>query len=279
MKEKRIKRILKEPVSPDKPAVLLARGAGRRDRKSDDRKWVAVCMTPALIDQFEVDKAIVVVIDILRATTSMCVAFDHGAKSIIPVARIEECMDYKNKGFLAAAERHGVQQEGFDFGNSPFSFMDEKVRGRDIAMTTTNGTQAIHQARIRNAKDIVIGAFSNISVLSDYLLERNENVVFLCSGWQDKPNLEDTIFAGAMVWNLRKHFDLYEDTALISEALYRMANRRKRYFMESSSHFLRITMQLRIVKDVKYSLRRDTHDVLPALRGDHLVNILEKSGH
>jgi phosphosulfolactate phosphohydrolase-like enzyme len=78
-----------------------------------------------------------------------------------------------------------------------------------------------------------------------------------------------------MIWNLRKHFDLFEDTALISEALYRMANRRKRYFMESSSHFHRITMQLRIVKDVKYSLRRDTHDVLPALRGDRLVNILK----
>jgi 2-phosphosulfolactate phosphatase len=275
MKERRIKKILEAQSDPNKPALLLARRVGQNARLNDTRKWVAVCMTPALIDQFEISNAIVVVIDILRATTSMCVAFDQGAKSIIPVATIEECLEWKNKGFLAAAERQGVQQAGFDFGNSPFSFMIPKVKGADIAMTTTNGTQAIHQARLRNAKDIVIGAFSNISVLTDYLKERNENVVFLCSGWQDKPNLEDTIFAGAMIWNLRKHFDLFEDTALISEALYRMANRRKRYFMESSSHFHRITMQLRIVKDVKYSLRRDTHDVLPALRGDRLVNILK----
>ncbi len=275
MKERRIKKILEAQSDPNKPALLLARRVGRSARLNDTRKWVAVCMTPALIDQFEISNAIVVVIDILRATTSMCVAFDQGAQSIIPVATIEECLEWKNKGFLAAAERQGVQQAGFDFGNSPFSFMIPKVKDADIAMTTTNGTQAIHQARLRNAKDIVIGAFSNISVLTDYLKERNENVVFLCSGWQEKPNLEDTIFAGAMIWNLRKHFDLFEDTALISEALYRMANRRKRYFMESSSHFHRITMQLRIVKDVKYSLRRDTHDVLPALREDRLVNILK----
>jgi 2-phosphosulfolactate phosphatase len=237
------------------------------------KKWVGVCISPALIDHFELDNAIVVVIDVLRATTSMCVAFGHGVRSMIPVVTTDEGLEYKRKGYLAAAERDGEQVEGFDFGNSPFSFMSEDLRGKDIVITTTNGTKAIKAAVALNAMEVVIGAFPNFTVLCNYLIDRNENVVLVCSGWKDKPNLEDTIFAGAMVNRLRPYFRLYEDTTLIAETLYRSANRRKRYFLRSSSHFNRLFHKLQIQKDVKYSLRRDTHPVIPKLYGDHLVEI------
>jgi 2-phosphosulfolactate phosphatase len=237
------------------------------------KKWVGVCISPALIDQFELDNAIVVVIDVLRATTSMCVAFGHGVRSMIPVVTTDEGLEYKRKGYLAAAERDGEQVEGFDFGNSPFSFMSEDLRGKDIVITTTNGTKAIKAAVALNAMEVVIGAFPNFSVLCNYLIERNQNVVLVCSGWKDKPNLEDTIFAGAVVNRLRPYFRLYEDTTLIAETLYRSANRRKRYYLRSSSHFNRLFHKLQIQKDVKYSLRRDTHPVIPKLYGDHLVEM------
>lgn len=237
------------------------------------KKWVGVCISPALIEHFELENAIVVVIDVLRATTSMCVAFGHGVRSMIPVLTTDEGLEYKRKGFLTAGERDGEQVEGFDFGNSPFSFMTEEIRGKDIVMTTTNGTKAIKAAVALNAMEVVVGAFPNLTALSNYLIERNENIVLVCSAWKDKPNLEDTIFAGAMVNRLRPYFRLYEDTALIAETLYRAANRRKRYFLRSSSHFNRLFHKLQIQKDVKYSLRRDTHPVVPKLYGDHLVEI------
>lgn len=237
--------------------------------KESGRKWVGTCITPALIGQYEVSEAIVVVIDVLRATTSMCVAFDHGARSMIPVVSVEEALEYKARGYLAAGERNGEQLEGFDFGNSPFSFMKPFIRDRDIVITTTNGTQAVNAARVHNAKEIVVGSFANITLLSDYLMERNENVLLLCAGWKNRINLEDTIFAGAMVRLLKTDFWLYQDSSLIAETLFRNANRRKAYFFKNSSHFNRM-MHLQIQADVKYAFRRDTHPVLPRLDGDAL---------
>lgn len=230
-------------------------------------------MTPTLIDQFKISDAIVVVIDVLRATTSMCVAFDTGVRSMVPVAGVEDAFALQKEGFLAAGERDGVKIEGFDIGNSPFSFMDKSIRTRDIVISTTNGTQAIKAAVDRNAKEIIVGSFANLSMLSNYLIKRNENVVLLCAGYKGMPNLEDTIFAGAMVRKLRPQFRRLQDAALIAETLYRNANRRKRYFIRNSSHFNRLYHILQIQQDVKYALRPDLHPVLPVLVGNRLVDL------
>ena len=245
----------------------------RPPRVDKNAKWVGVCMTPALIDQFQIENAIVVVIDVLRATTSMCVAFDTGVRSMVPVATVEEAFDLQKKGFIAAGERDGVKIKGFDIGNSPFSFMEKGLSGKDIVISTTNGTQAIKAAVDRKAKEIVVGSFANLTTLTDYLSKRNENVVLLCAGWKEKPNLEDTIYAGAMVRKLRPQFRRFQDTALIAETLFRMANRRKRYFIRNSSHFNRLYHILQIQKDVKYALRPDLHPVIPKLVGNRLVEM------
>ncbi len=236
------------------------------------QKFIHVCMTPALIDQFEVSEAIVVVIDILRATTSMCVAFDNGAELMVPLEHIEETAVYREKGFLIAAERSGEQIDGFDFGNSPFSYTKEAVQGRRIAITTTNGTRAIKAAQERNAKEIVVGAFSNISLLTRWLLEQNQHICLLCSGWRDNVTLEDTIFAGAVARKLRNDFRRFQDTTLVAETLYQSATVRKRYFFRNSSHFKRL-VHLNLQEDVKYAMRRDTHPVLPIMIGDALYDI------
>ena len=239
---------------------------------NDIKRTVGVCLTPALIDTFDLKESAVVVIDVLRATTSMCVAFDKGAATMIPVVKVEEAREYQKQGYLAAAERNGEKIEGFDFGNSPYSYMTDKIKGRDIAITTTNGTRALHAALERNAKEILIGSFANFSVLVEYLQKRGLNVVLLCAGWKDRPNLEDTIFAGAMVKKLRGSFRPNEDTALIAETLYRNANRRKRYYFKNSSHHNRLT-HLRIQKDVKYALRRDTHPIIPVFQDGRLYRM------
>ncbi len=241
------------------------------------KKYLHVCLTPALIDQFDIKGAIVVVIDVLRATSSMCVAFSHGAEAILPVSEIEECRSYKTKGYLIAGERKGEQIPDFDFGNSPFSFMNEQVLGKKIAMTTTNGTKAIRMAQERGARDIVVGSFPNISLLCSWLIEQNENVCLLCSGWQDHPNIEDTIFAGAVARELGNQFYYYQDTALMADMLYFIANIRKKYFMKNSSHYNRL-IHLNLQKEVKYCLRWNTHPVLPLLIGNALYDISRQDG-
>lgn len=225
---------------------------------------IKVCLSPALLQvENEINSSIVVVIDILRATSSMCVAFDFGAKAIIPVQTIEECLEYKEKGHLIAAERNAVPVDGFDFGNSPFSFMSPLIKDKEIVMSTTNGTIALHAAR--DAKEIVIGAFANQSILEDYLRARSENVILLCSGWKYEINIEDTIFAGAVVAELEPYFAIQNDAAMLAMYLYKEADQRKKYFMQKSTHFHRL-IEMDLQADVKYSLRRDTHPVLPIYR-------------
>src|SRR5687767_9180516 len=140
---------------------------------------VDVCLSPYLYPVHHREEAIVVVIDILRATSAMCTAFHYGVEKMIPVATVEEAMEYKKQGFMVGTERNGIALEGFDFGNSPFSYMSDKIKGQTVVISTTNGTQAIEAAR--QAYQVVIGAFTNISALCDWLVLQNRSVLLLCS--------------------------------------------------------------------------------------------------
>lgn len=233
-------------------------------------RGIRVCLSPALIGNYKLAQTTVVVIDILRATTSMCVAFGHGAAAIIPLETVEEAAQYRNKGYLVGAERNGEMIAGFDFGNSPYSYM-RPLAGQRIAITTTNGTQAIHAAR--QAHQIVIGAFANKTVLTNYLRQQTGDVLLLCSGWKNNVNLEDTIFAGAMVDALRQVCTPKDDAATIAALLYAAANANKRYYLQNSTHYQRL-LQLKLQADVKYCLRADTQPVLPIYHQGELINAL-----
>src|SRR5580698_3214274 len=157
-----------------------------------------VCLSPALLSLYNVPEYIVVIVDIFRATSSICYGIENGAEAIIPVAEVDECAAYRDKGthYLIAAERDGSVVEGFDFGNSPFSYTKEKVSGKTVVLTTTNGTQALHLSR--SAKKVVIGSFLNLTALCNWLKDQHDDVLLVCAGWKNNFNLEDTIFAGAV---------------------------------------------------------------------------------
>lgn len=235
-------------------------------------KVLEVCFSPALIHLHDVRASIVVVIDILRATSSICVAFDHGVKSIVPVATVEESEAYREKGFLIGAERNGEMLEGFDLGNSPFSFMEPKVRGRDIALSTTNGTQAI--AAAKDAHQLVIGSFLNLDCLCEWLREQDKSVLLLCAGWKNSFNLEDTLFAGAVAEKLLPHFGLNKmrDAVLASMHLYTIARNDLNEFLRQSSHRKRLA-KLHIEKDIEYCLTLNQAPVIPVLKDGVLVNL------
>jgi len=193
-------------------------------------------------------------------------------KSIVPVATVEESMAYRSQGFLVGAERKGEMVEGFDLGNSPYSYMKESIRDRDIALTTTNGTQAIQTAK--SARQIVIGSFLNYTALCNWLKTQDYNVILLCSGWKNAFNFEDTLFAGAVVKRLLPHFTLNEhrDSALAAMNLYELAQDDLYQFLEKSSHRKRLE-KLHIEDDIEFCLRPDYTDVIPVMVGDAIYNL------
>lgn len=158
------------------------------------------CFSPALYEAAEHSNSIVVIIDILRASSAICTAFANGASEIIPVADVSEARDYKSRGYLVAAERDGYVLDFADFGNSPFNFTKEKVEGRTIVYSTTNGTGIINLAS--SAYMTVIGSFLNIGALSGWLTDQEKGVLLFCAGWKNRFNIEDTICAGAFAERL-----------------------------------------------------------------------------
>jgi 2-phosphosulfolactate phosphatase len=232
---------------------------------------VDVCLSPQLYPAYEREDTIVVVIDVLRATSAMCTAFEFGVDKMIPVATLEEAMEYKKQGYLVGAERNGIAIEGFDFGNSPYSYMTEKTKGQTVVISTTNGTQAIEAAR--NAYQVVIGAFTNITALCNWLQTQNKSVLLLCSGWKNRLNLEDTVFAGAVSERLINS-NLFHtgDAALAALFLYQQTQQSQVKFFHNSSHSKRLAA-MGLKKDIKYCFTLDKTTIIPVLDGKYLVKM------
>ena len=159
-----------------------------------------VVFSPDLFKYYENPRANVVIVDILRATSAICTAFQNGVSQIIPVPTREEARKYKQKGYLVAAERDGRVLDFADFGNSPFNFTSERIGGKNVVYSTTNGTKAIHSARHNNM--VVIASFLNLSAVAELLIEQQNDVLILCAGWKGKFSLEDTVFSGALAEKL-----------------------------------------------------------------------------
>ncbi len=232
-------------------------------------KRLEVCLTPALLDLYAIEDSIVVVIDILRATSSIVYGINNGANAIIPVAQVEDCLMYAEQGYLLAAERNGEVVEGYDFGNSPFSYTNEKVGGKTVVLTTTNGTKAMHLANSR-AYQVVLGSFLNLDSLCDWLTAQHKNVLLLCAGWKDNFNLEDTLFAGAVVSKIRNDFTHFDDSSVAAEDIYQLAKDDLRAYLHKSSHSHRLAA-LNIEEDVKFCLQLNICNAIPVLLGERLV--------
>jgi 2-phosphosulfolactate phosphatase len=232
-------------------------------------KNIDVCLSPDLLHLHKINNSIVVVTDIFRATSCMVTGFAYGVKSIIPVATVEECKTLQNMGYVAAAERNAEKVEGFDLDNSPFSYMDERLIGGKIAMTTTNGTLSISKAKT-DAVKVIVGAFLNLAAVVNHLKNQPYDVLVLCAGWKGRPNLEDTLFAGAVVEALKDEYFVSEDSAILAMRTYQQAKDNMLAYLANSSHIRRL-QGLGINKDISYCLQKDLYDVLPVLRGNELV--------
>ena len=235
---------------------------------------IDVCYSPELLHLYDLRGKAVVAVDILRATSTMVTAFAHGATDIIPVMKLEECQAFAAQGCLIAAERDGVKAEGFDLGNSPFAYMNGNVQGRTIAITTTNGTRAIRMSE--EADEIVVGSFLNLQAVANHLQELQLDVLVVCAGWKGKFNLEDTLFAGALVERLQHAFAFENDATLASLYLYKAAKEDMVAFLRQSSHVRRLE-NLEIHKDIEFCLQHDVYSTLPVWKHDRLVDLAVKN--
>ncbi len=233
------------------------------------------CLSPSLLHLYDVSNSIVVIIDVLRATSTITTALHNGAKEIIPVDSVAECIRIgKNIAAITAGERDGQIAEGLQNGNSPFEYSKAFIKGKTLVLTTTNGTKLLHMAISRGAKEIITGSFPNISNVVNYLLQKNTNVVLACAAWKDKVNIEDTLFAGAVANRIKENFDVQCDSTQMAESLYCHAKSDLYEYMKerNATHYHRLT-KFGLEKDIRYCLTDDGAPALPVYVEGKLINV------
>jgi len=231
------------------------------------------CLSPSLLHLYDISDSIVVIIDVLRATSTIATALHNGASKVIPVSAVPDCIRIgQETGGITAGERDGKVAEGLEYGNSPFEYPRLFIEGKTLVLTTTNGTKLLHMALDNGAKQIITGSFPNISAVCNYLIAQNLPVVLACAAWKDRVNIEDTLFAGAVISRVKSYFDINCDASNMAETMYDDASEDLYEFMKkkNASHYHRLT-NYGLEKDIRYCLTNDGANVLCFFENDKLV--------
>jgi 2-phosphosulfolactate phosphatase len=230
-------------------------------------------LSPTLLHLYDIGSSIVVIIDVLRATSTIATALYNGARSVIPVDSISRCMEIGRQiQGVTAGERDGQIAEGLEYGNSPFEYPRDFIEGKTLVLTTTNGTRLLHMSLEKGAKEIITGSFPNLSAVCDHLIGMKKNVVLACAAWKDRVNMEDSLFAGAVISKVRDHFTINCDSSHIAEKMYEKGKKDLFDFMKKNeaSHYHRL-MGFGLEKDIRYCLTADGANVLPVYNEGKLL--------
>lgn len=230
------------------------------------------CLSPALLHLYDLNNAVVVIIDVFRATSTIASALYNGAKEIIPVAEVAEAIRLsKQIGAVAAGERDGKIAEGLQHGNSPLEYHRDFIENKTLVLTTTNGTRLLHMALNNYADTIITGSFPNLSAVCNYLISQNKNVVLGCAGWKDRYNLEDTLFAGAVIHKVQEHFTIHCDSSLTAISMYEQHKHDLHAFAPKLTHYHRLVDRFGLIEDIRFCFTPDVADVLPLYKDGKLV--------
>lgn len=229
---------------------------------------IEVCLTPELIDQFELKNKIVVAVDIFRATSCMVTGLAYGVEAIYPVATVDDCFKLgQEKGMITAGERGGQKIDGFTIGNSPYEYMKDEFKGQSIVVTTTNGTRTILASL--DADQILIGAFLNLRALADYVSSSHKDVIIHCAGWKGTVNIEDTLYAGALIDEIKASHQISGDPALMAQQLFRANSHDLLEISKQSAHAKRLAT-FGIGKDIEFCMNQSLYSVLPEFKDGKL---------
>jgi 2-phosphosulfolactate phosphatase len=230
-------------------------------------------LSPALLHLYDITDSVVVIIDVLRATSTIATALYNGARCVIPVDSVPACIELgKQLNAITAGERDGKVAEGLTYGNSPFEYPREFIKGKTLVLTTTNGTKLLHMALDKGAPQIITGSFPNLSAVCDFLLAQKKHVLLGCAAWKDRVNIEDTLFAGAVIQRIKKEFSINCDASQMAATLYAKAGKDLYRFMrlKNASHYHRLA-GYGLEKDIRYCLSADLANVLPIYQEGKLV--------
>ncbi len=230
------------------------------------------CLSPALLHLFERNNAVVVIIDIFRATSTIAAALHNGAKEIIPIASVEECIALGKsiEGCITAGERDGKVAPGLVHGNSPLEYPKAFIEGKTLALTTTNGTKLLHM--VGEADAIITGSFLNIDAVCSFLIQQNKNVLLACAAWKDRVNFEDSLFAGMVAEKIKNHFSIQCDSTRMMQELAQNVTDESQllHFLKDTNHYRRLS-GFGLLKDLEYCTTLNLHPVVPQYNGRALV--------
>jgi 2-phosphosulfolactate phosphatase len=228
-------------------------------------------LSPKLLNLYDISNSIVVIIDVFRATSTIATALYNGASRIIPVAEVQQCIEIGEKlGGITAGERDGKVIEGLSHGNSPAEYPRSFIQGKTLVLTTTNGTKLLHMALNNGASEIITGSFPNLSAVCDHLVASKKNVILGCSAWKDRFNLEDSLFAGAVINRIQEHFTIHCDSSLMASELYLSQKDNMNNFIRKTTHWHRLAAY-GLEKDLEYCVTPDLANILPIYRNGDLV--------
>ena len=230
-------------------------------------------LTPQLLDLYEVNDAIVVIIDVFRATSTMATALYNGASKIIPVDSAELCIEMgKQTGGITAGERDGKIIPGLSYGNSPSEYPRSFIENKTLVITTTNGTKLLHMALKQGAKEVITGSFPNLSKVVSFLKEQNANIILGCSGWKNRFNIEDTLFAGAVIEEIKDQFTIHCDSSYMANQLYNMHKNDMPNYIKTLTHWHRLAAY-GLEEDMQYCVSKDVAPALPIFKNGALIDL------
>lgn len=228
---------------------------------------ISVIISPAVVEELHFTGKTTVVIDVLRATSTMVYALMNGAREIVPVGTLEYAMKASSTMFggqiLIAGERNTKKIDGFNLGNSPLEFNRQAVSGKGIVLYTTNGTKAI--AKAKYSKDIFILSFLNLNAVAGHLLSLNENIDILCAGRNGRLSLEDTVCAGKLIQLISASGTEVEldDSAVTAVALAKSQGKNLKKMMLGSDHG-KILIENGFADDIALCAKLNITDIIPA---------------
>lgn len=240
---------------------------------TNNKPTLFTSLSPALLHLYDARSSIVVIIDVLRATSTIAAALHNGAKHVVPVSTVAECIKLgKQIAAITAGERDGKIAEGLEYGNSPFEYPEKFIKGKTLVLTTTNGTKLLHMALENGAGEVITGSFANLDSVCNYLSAQKKNVILGCAAWKDRVNIEDTLFAGAVIDRIGEEFTINCDSSKIAHTLYKAAAPDLFEYMKSNdaSHYHRL-MGFGCEEDIRHCLTPNTANVLPVYTDGKLV--------
>lgn len=209
-----------------------------------------------------------VVIDVLRASSSIVTALMNGADAIIPVADMGEAskiaMNVDSENYLLCGEKDGVMIDGYNLGNSPFEYTKEVVTNKKLIFNTTNGTKAIKKTF--GSSDVCVAAFLNVSAIVEFLKTQKTDIVLVCAGWKGRLAFEDILLAGNIIYKLSngKLPDKSRDGVRVAFTLYDTYKDNIATIIHQSNHAERLKALID-TDDIEYCCQTDITDVVPYL--------------